>query len=632
MKNEEARAKLASISSKQGRKYSDMRLDFDNDQSDNPESVRNKWRTEYQTCRKEDSHDAIVQPPKLDFGAAVELDIDSRDATDEQGWGELAVKGSRLLEESSVIIDQSDCKIFEEAGKAAFNLDEHLKKLDERTDLSKIVWESRVHDIYEPEYTTHTPSPVPDLHFESQQPPPRKTYVQKYSFQNQDKKRSGMGLDCFHSEADVLKTRLPDPRGDSGLQHSSPHNIKTASTQDGLQIPLLYSKPKQPADRQPGTSKKPKKEPAKQARSRKEIPITDNVRVNLKMLSVQKFKSNPKVPGLLPKEPQRALKKKNSVIIQTRSNSRECVRETNHKEIDLHALKSFKKEREESPQTHLKKKVRIRDRQEAKPQKDLTNSVFLKKKKKKPEALACSLKEERGPLNRLVEKKMKQKKEAGGTSGLLFGRPFALEQSHLTEEHQSRRFHSDYSRSPKYDNLHPKFRPPETPADEADKKSKNPRHLLANKKPKKSKSVNKKKLPDGAHSRHLPAGPHNQPLLSDKQLRSSQERGASAKPHHSSLSKPLKKEELQAFKSEALKNSELRTVMPKDHRLALHTDETAYYSQRSKGTQKHKAPKKHEEAKPFASLTIGISKTSGVNSPGKSKTFGKNSSSLLERA
>ncbi len=631
MKNEEARTKLASISSKQGRKYSDMRLDLDNEQSDNPESVRNKWRTEYQTCRKQDSEDSIAQPPKLDFGEAVEVDIDSRDLTEEVAWDEAAGQDRRLLEESSVIIDHSDCRIFEEADKAEFNLDEHLKKMDEKTDLSKIVWESKVHDIYEPEYTTHTPSPAPNFSLEPQHSLPlasRKNYAHKYSFQNQDKKRSGNGLDCFHSEADVLRQVRPaDPKSDSGFQHGSPNILKTSSTQDAHPVQPLHSKPKQLVERQQATSKKPKKEASKLVRSRKEIPITENVRVNLKMLSVQKFKSNPKVSTLHAKEPLRSMKKKNSVIIQTRSNSRECVRESNHKEVDLQALKFFKRDRDESPQTHLKKKVRIRDRNEqGKLQKDLTNSVFLKKKKKKPDILAHSLKEDRGPLNKLVEKKMKQKKEANGMSGSLLAKPFVLEQSQLTEEHQSRRFHSDYSRSPKYDILNPKFKlAAEPPLEDPDKKTKNSKPLLT-KKTKKSKSVNKKKPADAAASKPL------QPFPADKQLRRSQERGASAKPHQPFASKPLKKEDLQAPKTDPLKHSDLRAAHPHFPRPATHSDETAYYSQRSKATHKQKHHKKLEDPKPFASLASGIAKTSGVNSPGKAKPFAKNSSSLLEKA
>ena len=664
----ETRSKVTSINSKHDRKHSDMRIEFDNERGNDLDSVRQIWKTEYQTCRDgEDSRDDIVKQPVVgDFADAVEINFESEDqlendANEENERYDDILKDS--LRDSSVIIDQSDFKIFDEAGLPNFNLADHLKRID-KFDLSKISWETKLHDIYNPDFTSHTPSRIVDLKEEKDKNifrGEKRNFSNKYSFQNNDKNISGKGMDYFHSDVNVLMKKNFDKGNMSDIPQTSPHPHKLVLNELAFnQIPSSKSK-NYIQERVAGTSKKPKKDklnqkdpPKNNMKFKKEVLPLFQAFNSVEELTVLKYKSNTKVlKNALKKEGQKVLKKKNSVVFpQTRSNSRENLRDSQHKEIDLVALRSLTKDRGESPGTNLKKKVRIRDREEAlQAHKDITNSVFIKRKKKKVEVYGSSIKDDKNIINKIVEKKLKQKKESSGFGISLNSKPtLNLEHSNLTEDLQSKRFQSDYSRSPKYEaftlGLNSKLKGSEFMIDEKDnekKTLKNSKNNMAPKKQKKSKSITKKKHTDTQPPpKNISGILLNNIAGGDTSVRKSQDKSNQTKLAKLNFQKSIKKDEIESIGYNLVKSGDLKTIKKDALKNMNLNEEMPYYSQRSKTTQKIKYSKKIDNSNnnhTFKNVSNNplsvISKNSGLHSPGKNASkknnYGKNSSSLLER-
>jgi hypothetical protein len=640
-------------------------------------------------------------------------------------------KDKRILlrgESSSVLIDSKEFEVFDKAQEPGFNFEEYFKKMD-KPGLGELSWEPKTHDIYYPEYTSqalNTPAAKTESTFKES-----KNFGVKYSFQVDDKKRAGSILDYFHSESNMMPTQQGSATKHDVINDSTKQSPMIAKIVNHEQILLTSTKPKNGKDKSKGTNKKIKKDPlainipngnhciygptqkSKKTVAPNNYPITAFSSID--EVAMMKYKP---LPGNSVNDnffkvtsggkELKTLKKKNSLLHhpQTRSNSRDPIKNTNDTSPEINALRSLTKDRTESSNQNLKKKMRIRDRNENYvPLKDSTNSVFIKKKKgivsgngqvnaqkKNLETTESQNHQtiDQKIINKMLFKSIKQKKESsnqnvyGQSSNALAGN-FAiasklnlnLEHSNLTDEVPSRLIDSGPQKSPKYDAnfaKKPKNNGDNLYLDFLSKAKPQPVPVKTQptKRQKKTKSCTKKKQKDSAKTPavYLPTGASP----GDMWLRRSLERSGKllkggviqSGSGKYNPAKSLKRDDLsseiqQSVNQMILKSGELRykgTTIGTDQGRTrqMTTEDTPYYSQRSKTTQK--VPKSEKEKKlalrkkkddilkesirpvsgvlPMTSIQLGIlpggsSNYSNLNSPAKARHLGKNSSSLLER-
>lgn len=588
----------------------------------------------------------------VDKRQEIQYDREKDDTLENEGEIEACEKGKQQMlskeESSSLLIDKSEFDVIDQAYKPGFVFEEYFKR--DEANANGRSWETKMHDIYEPMFTSKNDSPEGTLESNAKD---KKNFGIKYSFQVDAQKLSTGGLDYFLSETNMLDYRanMRSLQGDS--IKNSPMLSKGKITTNTKMAPMLMPKSKNlqaQKDKEIAPQSKPKMIPKKAAKKQAFIQFKPGKKGQSNTggaEEVQNFKFKP-TDAFFAKNfnPQttiiRTLKKKNSVLfIQTRSNSREHTGEYKAKD----AMRSTTKERDV---VINKKKMRIRERGEQVPAKDITNSVVIKKRKKKIEATDTN--PESSLISKLLFKSLKQKNDQSTNPGSLAGglhmKPsINLENSYLTDDFQGRLFESCQQKSPKFVKaVGHKSKLTDFAVDSNSKLKSHQSGVRQVKRcKKKAKSCNKKK-PSMVTTKQMPSllsGYHGAVLCSPPEvnLRSSLEKISGVTRYM--MGKAGKRNDIEAdLLTYNQMNLKLLDQKAREYwRSRPNTaDEVPYFSQRSKTTNKKNkekrgiSKKKDEHSREPLRYLNGLStQFSSINSPSKNKHFGKNSSSLIER-
>ena len=564
----------------------------------------------------------------------------------EPGKQKLLVKG----ESSSVLIDTSEFDIIDQAYKPGFVFEEFFKR--QEANATVLSWETKMHDIYEPIFSSKNESLEKDFEIGCKE---KKNLGIKYSFQVDTQKMNLEGLDYFLSETNMLEYRA-NMRSLHGESIKKSPMLSKGKISGSIAVPpVIITKPKsnfiqkdkdttglikQKANLKKGI----KKQAFIQFKAGKKPHLSQGVTgleepMNIKYMPADTFFAknfNPQ-PTIV-----RTLKKKNSILyIQTRSNSREHTGEYKVKDM----MRSTTKEREA---VINKKKMRIRDRCEQPQAKDTTTSALIKKRKKKLET--ADLQPESSLISKLLFKSLKQKYDpslpvGSSAAGLHLKPSINLENSYLTDEFHGRLFESCNQKSPKYVRyLGLKSKNSEFVADSNAKLKSQQSGIRQMKRSKnKAKSCNKKKV-NVARLKLIPSlfVGYQGPILGSPpeiNLRSSLEKIGGITRYL--MGKSGKRDDLGA---DILAYNQMN-LKALDHKAREYwrarpntAEEVPYFSQRSKTTnkkpkEKRGVSKKREDhsREPIKYLAGVNNQFSSMNSPAKTKHFGKNSSSLIER-
>lgn len=525
----------------------------------------------------------------------------------------------------SVLIESKDFDFINNANSPGFNLNEHLRRIDGMEGRS---FESIAYDVYDPKITSQqdTPSHLANTEYKL---PERKAEL-KYSFQIGEKKKMELNLDYFQSENNLLHQK-----NNSHMQESHPitqspavHKLRPKNKEEisaSLKSKLVFKKERAPR----AASKKSKKEVVAVT---KVMPSAHLLNQKTNLIGFYAGKEEKPGVKLQKKNTLKQIKKKKSnKENNTKSNSRDKGRQNG----ELGGSVSNPKIRTESSNLKVKKKMRIRERisnQNDFPLlKDSTNSLLLKKNKKKDSlAPTGNLLGTKTLIHKLVARSQVKPNETVQSN---LRSNLKLEISNTLED-PAKTFNEGMQKSPKYGNLGSNQKQMILDCFTVDEtRTSKPSGI----KKRDNKSFLKKKG-NNSNPTGLVGSSSGAKFLTQglNFLRQSNERLLKGKKGKQNI-KPLKKEDQLVPKVPKLKQSKERD---RSKAKIGAGDEQAYYSHRSKQGKTSKGNKREDsgikEGLPMQRSQQGIGEVytslSQLNSPSKQfRYFPKNSSSMHEK-